>query len=51
LHVDFDNFNLIPLGKDKEFEDEFSCEQLYNCFETELNLSGITSIEDLEIEK
>lgn len=44
----FDNVELKILWPDKEFEDEFSCEQLYNCFKTELNNNWVNSIEDLE---
>jgi len=51
LNEKFENIELIPLWNDKEFEDEFSCEQLYNCFKIELNESNINSVEDLENEK
>lgn len=48
LNDKFDNFELKSLWNDKEFEDEFSCEKLYNCFEAELNSNWVKSITDLE---
>jgi predicted ATP-dependent endonuclease of OLD family len=44
------NFKLIQLWT-KEFEDEFSCEKLFNCFKVELVENWINSQEDLEIQK
>ena len=44
------NFKLIQLWS-KEFEDEFSCEKLFNCFNSELLENWINSHEELENEK
>ena len=51
LNENFHNVELKILWPEKEFEDEFSSEDLYNCFETELNSNAVNSIADLEILK
>lgn len=48
LKAEFSDFKLIELWTDKEFEDEFSCEQLYECFVSEFNASEINSVEELK---
>lgn len=47
LNEKFSNFKLVRLWN-KEFEDEFSSEQLYNCFCMELWNNWVNSIDDLE---
>lgn len=48
INQNFDDIKLITLWSDKEFEDEFSCNDLFNCFKEELNSNSINSVQDLE---